>query len=99
MSEYKPTVMPKDESLHQQTQDAQLGAPGLHIPQDAKNIKEFSEVRNVDAKALNAKLHENKVSGEKAKIAASGPGIQLVQDPSSVKEFGEVRNVNAKDLN
>lgn len=102
MSNYKPTVMPKDESLHRQTQDAQLGAPGIQLPQDAKTISEFSEIRNVDAKQLNAKLHGNvdKSSDEtKAKIAASGPGIQLVETPENVKEFGEIRNVNAKDLN
>lgn len=30
--------------------------PGIQIPENAKNIKEFSEVRDVDAKQLNASL-------------------------------------------
>lgn len=33
-----------------------LETPGIQIPENAEKIKEFQEVRNVDAKALNEKL-------------------------------------------
>ncbi|VVT47175.1 uncharacterized protein SAPINGB_P001580 [Magnusiomyces paraingens] len=49
--EFKATVMPKVE----QVQSSQ-GLPGLHIPKNAADIKEFSEIRNVDAKQLNAQI-------------------------------------------
>ena len=94
MPDPKPTVMPRDESLGRQ--DNNLGAPGIQIPQNASEIKEFGEVRNVNAQDLNAKLQAQDAAQE---TAHGTPGIQIPKNPDQIKEFGDVSNVDAKELN
>ena len=49
-------ILPIDEP---KTQDVNtIGGPGPVIPEDAANIKEFSEIRDVDAKELNERLNK-----------------------------------------
>lgn len=84
-----PTVMPEENKPHEN-----LGAPGIHIPDNARDISAFSEVSNVDAKELNAKLQAQ----DEAK-AQSTPGIHLPSNAKDIKEFGEVRNEDPKALN
>lgn len=58
MSNPKPTVLPVDKSLRRQ--DNNLGAPGIQLPKHPEEIKEFKQVRDVDARELNERLKENK---------------------------------------
>ncbi|KAA8911445.1 hypothetical protein TRICI_003807 [Trichomonascus ciferrii] len=62
--EFKHTVMPKDDSLEKQKDNH--GAPGIQIPQNANDIKEFSEVRNVDAKKFNEEIHKAEEAAKKS---------------------------------
>lgn len=94
MPETKPTVMPRDESLGRQ--DNNLGAPGIQIPQNASEIKEFGEVRNVNAKDLNSKLQAQDAAKE---FSQGAPGIHIPENAEHIKELHEVRNTDAKELN
>ncbi|CAM9018167.1 unnamed protein product [Wickerhamomyces anomalus] len=101
--DYKPTVLPSNEGNHASV----AGEPGVAIPSDPHQIKEFSEVRDVDAKELNAKLNKEdefktqvlpSQEGKQSNVSGE-PGIAIPKDAQNIKEFGEVRNVDAKDLN
>jgi hypothetical protein len=50
---FSHTVMPKDEEAQKQQSH---GLPGIQLPSNAEEIKEFAERRNVDAKALNEEI-------------------------------------------
>lgn len=56
---FSSTVMPKED--HHKN----LGGPGLQIPTNAADIKEFSETSKVDAKDLNAKIKAQAEAGLK----------------------------------
>ncbi|ANB12170.1 GTP-binding protein [Sugiyamaella lignohabitans] len=51
---FATTVLPKDD--HAEGKQHSQGQPGIHLPKNADDIKEFSQVRNVDAKALNEQI-------------------------------------------
>lgn len=102
----KPTVLPSNEGNHASL----AGEPGVAIPSNPHEIKEFSEVRDVDAKDLNAKLNKEEEeqtfetqvlpSEEGKQTTLKGePGVAIPNDPQEVKEFSEVRDVDAKELN
>lgn len=90
MPELNPTVMPKEDPKPIDN----LGAPGLQKIENPESIKAFSEVRNVDAKQLNAELQS-----KDAQKAASTPGIQIPKNANDIKEFSEVSKEDAGALN
>ena len=61
--EVKPTVMPSQEGVQ-----TTLGEPGVVVPENPQEISAFKEVRNVDAKKLNADIKEQEAA------AAAAPG-------------------------
>jgi len=73
---------------------AHSGTPGLAVPDNAKDIKEFGEVRDVDAKDLNAKLQ----AADAAKTSDT-PGIHIPKDAENIEAFKKVSDVDPKSLN
>lgn len=51
--EFKATVMPREDT---QQKNPPNGLPGIQIPENAEEIKEFKEYSNVSAKELNAQI-------------------------------------------
>ncbi|CEP21597.1 hypothetical protein BN1211_1727 [Cyberlindnera jadinii] len=110
--ESKTTVLPSTEG---QQDTSATGEPGIVIPSNAKDIKEFSEVSDVDAKELNAKLNAETTEaaetsglsttvlpsneGKQDTSATGEPGIVIPANAEDIKEFSEVSDVNAKELN
>lgn len=84
-----PSVMPQEEQKL-----AHSGTPGLAVPDNAKDIKEFGEVRDVDAKDLNAKLQ----AADAAKTSDT-PGIHIPKDAENIEAFKKVSDVDPKSLN
>lgn len=60
-NEFKATVMPREENIQQ----SHGGLPGIHVPENVENIKEFSEYSNASAKELNARI-EAEIQRKKA---------------------------------
>lgn len=56
--------MPKDESLEKQQSQ---GLPGIHVPKNAGDIKEFSEARNIPADKFNEQMQKLDEVREQAK--------------------------------
>lgn len=57
--EYKTTVLPREDTQ-------QPGSvPGIHVPENAHEIKEFSEVNQTSAKELNAQIAAEQKAKEK----------------------------------
>lgn len=110
--ESKTTVLPSTEG---QQDTSATGEPGIVIPSNAKDIKEFSEVSDVDAKELNAKLNAETTEaaetsglsttvlpsneGKQDTSATGDAGIVVPTNAKDIKEFSEVSDVNAKELN
>lgn len=96
------TVMPSEEG-----KQTTLGEPGIAIPANAADIKEFSQVSNVSAKELNEKM--NKADNEenvKTTVMPSTEGQQVslagepgVVIPTDTEAFEKVSDVDAKKLN
>lgn len=84
-----PTVMPEKKIPHEN-----MGVPGIHLPDNARNISAFSEVRNVNAKELNARLQ-----GQDEAKTQSTPGFHVPTNAKDIKEFSQMRNEDAKLLN
>lgn len=51
--EFKATVMPREDT---EQKSGPNGLPGIQIPANAHEIKEFQEVNNMSAKELNAQM-------------------------------------------
>lgn len=64
-NEFKATVMPQEKK----TQQSQ-GLPGLQIPDNIADIKEFQNISKVDAKELNAQITAEALK-KKDEIAAA----------------------------
>lgn len=98
------TVLPSNEGKQE---TSATGEPGIVIPQNPHEIKEFNEVSDVNAKELNEKLNAPDVSttvlpsseGVQDTGATGEAGIAVPKDAADIKEFNEVSDVNAKDLN
>lgn len=109
-NELSTTVMPSEEG-----KQVTSGEPGIAVPTNASEIKEFSEVRNVNAKDLNEKIKAEEAAEEAAgangvtttvlpssegkQVTSGEPGIAVPKNAADIKEFSEVRDVNPKDLN
>ena len=65
----KSTVMPNQEGVQ-----TTLGEPGVFVPENPQEISAFKEVRDVDAKKLNADIKEQEQEQEKEAAAAAAPG-------------------------
>ncbi|ODQ79656.1 carbohydrate-binding module family 48 protein [Babjeviella inositovora NRRL Y-12698] len=118
-----PTASPEPESASEPTfattvlpsaenQQVTTGEPGVVIPQNAAQIKEFSEVSNVNAKDLNAQIEAEEAaaaapgisttvlpSSEHEQVTLGEPGVVIPENAAHIKEFSEISEVNAKDLN
>jgi hypothetical protein len=98
------TVLPSSEG---QQDTRATGEPGIVIPSNPQEIKEFSEVSNVDSKELNAKLNAKDVNttvlpsteGKQDTTATGEPGIVIPSNANDIEEFTQVSNVEAKELN
>lgn len=70
------------------------GGPGPVIPQNASEIKEFSEVRDVDAKALNERLNGESAAEENPEATEA---VQATLDPNTKHGEGEnIKKVESK---
>lgn len=90
---YKPTVMPKDESLYKQKE--QLGAPGIQLPTENTDL---GAVRDVNAQDLNARLQseDEARSNARSNPHANTPGLQRVEaDTLNSLRTKEARNPQA----
>lgn len=74
-----PTVMPSKEN-----QQITLGEPGIAIVSNANEIKEFREVRDVDAEELNKQLNAELKAKEAA--AAAEPAPEAEKEPETKQE-------------
>ncbi|CCH43461.1 hypothetical protein BN7_3011 [Wickerhamomyces ciferrii] len=108
--EVKATVLPSNEGNHATIK----GEPGIAIPSDPHQISAFNEVRNVDAKELNAKLNgedkENDSNVFKTQVEPNQegkhstikgePGIVVPEkNGKDIEEFTQIRDVDSKKLN
>jgi hypothetical protein len=98
------TVLPSSEG---QQDTRATGEPGIVIPSNPHEIKEFSEVSNIDAKELNSRLNAKDVNttvlpsteGKQDTTATGELGIVIPSNANDIEEFAHVSNVDAKELN
>mgnify|MGYP001599545509 FL=1 len=77
------TVMPSEEGV-QKT----LGEPGIYVPENPQEMNVFKEIRNVDAKELNAQIKKEEEEKEKEveKSAATETTASEAEKPKYVKK-------------
>lgn len=86
-------ILPIEGSAEQTSFNPVAGEPGPVIPKNATEIKEFSEIRDVDAKALNERLNAE-VEGTSATLdpkSQTSPSSEKATEPVTATE--EIKKV------
>ncbi|CUS22381.1 LAQU0S05e04104g1_1 [Lachancea quebecensis] len=91
-NEFSSTVMPSTEN-----QQTTLGEPGIAIVKDAAQIKEFSEIRDVDADELNERLNRE-LAEKQAREASTAKETPAEKETEPVKSADEGVHVSPPEF-